>query len=318
MQLKVFKRNALLLLRLSLKNPQTQLWTCGLLLEVYYLLHWVVMTFQQALAGSSNVLIGVSLIGWSAQKLWCESFGSFQSNRGEKSRPISEENVLGNLLILAGLGIFFAYPATAAVIRVFACVMILTGILCSRFGFDSLHRHWLPLIILIPGLHPNLERVARQIWDAFMPAGILEHFMAQSGSVVLRTIGFPAVSQNNLLILPTGSVNVASGCDGFSMAFTLAATGFVLGLFLAKCKRVVVMLVLCGALLAFGFNVPRVALMTIASIYWGQASFEFWHGPIGGQVFSAFLVTVYYYVAMFFLNSRSLRKPPKESSNRLS
>jgi exosortase len=315
MQLKVFKRNALLLLRLSLRNPQTQLWTCGLFLEVYSLLHWVVMTFQQALAGSSNFLIGVSLIGWSGQKLWRDSFASSWSNCNDKSRAVSEEKVLGNLLILAGIGIFFGYPATAAVIRVFACVMVLAGILCSRFGFDSLHRHWLPLLILIPGLHPNLERVARQIWDAFTPAGILEHFMAQSGSVVLRTLGVPAVSQNNLLILPTGSVNVASGCDGFSMAFTLAATGFVLGLFLAKPKRMVVMLVLFGALLAFGFNVPRVALMTIASIYWGQASFEFWHGPIGGQVFSAFLVSVYYYVAMFFLNPRSLRKLPEESRN---
>jgi exosortase len=318
MQLKVFKRNALLLLRLSLKNPQTQLWTCGLLLEIYYLLHWGVMTFQQALAGSSNFLIGVSLISWSGQKIWRDSFGSLRRDRSEQSKAVSEEKVLGNLLILAGIGIFFGYPATAAVIRVFACVMVLAGVLCSRFGLESLHRHWLSLLILIPGLHPNLERVARQIWDAFMPVGILEHFMAQAGSVVLRAIGFPAVSQNNLLILPTGSVNVASGCDGFSMAFTLAATGLVLGLFLAKCKRMVVLLVLCGALLAFGFNVPRVALMTIASIYWGQASFEFWHGPIGGQVFSAFLVTVYYYVAMFFLNSRSLRKPPKESRNRLS
>jgi hypothetical protein len=42
-----------------------------------------------------------------------------------------------------------------------------------------------------------------------------------------------------------------------------------------------------------------VMLLAIASVYWGKASFEFWHGPIGGQMFAMVLFTIFHYMVMY-------------------
>jgi len=54
--------------------------------------------------------------------------------------------------------------------------------------------------------------------------------------------------------------------------------------------------------LALIFNVPRIMLLAIAAVYWGETSFKFWHGPWGGQMFSGVLFTVYYYAVMGLAN----------------
>jgi exosortase/archaeosortase family protein len=62
-------------------------------------------------------------------------------------------------------------------------------------------------------------------------------------------------------------------------------------------------LIVMGWTVAMVLNVPRIMLLAIASVYWGEHSFEFWHGPIGGQMFSAVMFTVYYYIAMWLVDS---------------
>ncbi|MBD2021735.1 archaeosortase/exosortase family protein, partial [Leptolyngbya sp. FACHB-36] len=132
--------------------------------------------------------------------------------------------------------------------------------------------------------------------------------MAWCGAGALRVIGQPAVVQGTLVSLPGGSVEVAWGCNGFNMAFTMAAAGLIMGLFLNQSRLQTIGLMAIGIVLALVFNVPRIMLLTLASVYWGKAAFEFWHGPWGGQIFTGVLFTVYYYAVMGLTN-----RSPKKS-----
>lgn len=38
------------------------------------------------------------------------------------------------------------------------------------------------------------------------------------------------------------------------------------------------MMMVVGAGLALVFNIPRIMLLTLASVYWGKERFNFWHG----------------------------------------
>jgi exosortase/archaeosortase family protein len=66
--------------------------------------------------------------------------------------------------------------------------------------------------------------------------------------------------------------------------------------------------IVIGVVASFIFNVPRVMLLAIASVYWGHGAFEFWHGPWGGQLFSGILFMVYYYLVMWLANRQSQSK----------
>ncbi|MFM2432056.1 MAG: cyanoexosortase, partial [Cyanobacteriota bacterium] len=108
------------------------------------------------------------------------------------------------------------------------------------------------------------------------------------------------------VLLPAGAVWVGPGCSGFSMALVLLGTGFLIGKFTGMTWRKTLGIMLIGWFLAMIFNVPRIMLLAIASVYWGKQSFEFWHGPIGGQIFAGVLFTIYYYAAMWIIDRRSI------------
>jgi exosortase/archaeosortase family protein len=139
---------------------------------------------------------------------------------------------------------------------------------------------------------------------------MLEQIMAWLGAIQLNLIGFKAIAQGLYVKLPEGAVMVGAGCSGFDMAYTLMGCSFLFGRFMNVSWRRIGVLIAVGWGLAMICNMPRIALLAIASVYWGKASFEFWHGPIGGQIFSAVMFTVYYYVAMWLVEPRK----PKPNS----
>jgi exosortase/archaeosortase family protein len=93
------------------------------------------------------------------------------------------------------------------------------------------------------------------------------------------------------------------------MAVQMAVAGFFMGLFLKQNWVSTLMMMVVGAGLALIFNIPRIMLLTLASVYWGEGWFNFWHGTWGGQVFTGLLFTLYYYSIMAMVN----RRRPKQS-----
>ena len=77
-----------------------------------------------------------------------------------------------------------------------------------------------------------------------------------------------------------------------------------MGLYFKQSWQRIIALTGIGILLALVANVPRIMLLAIAVVYWGKDAFEFWHDPIGGQLFATVLLTLYYYIAMTIIQSK--------------
>ncbi|MER3476131.1 MAG: hypothetical protein C4287_05710 [Leptolyngbya sp. ERB_1_2] len=217
---------------------------------------------------------------------------------------VPEDQWLGSGLVLGGLAIFYLYyPAITP--QAFSCMVILIGSVLSYQGLKFLQRQWLAIALLTVSLHPNWERVARHIWSIFVPPNALAELMAWGGGWVLRAIAQPVSVKDQFVILPAGSVEVAPGCDGFEMSFVIAIAAVVIGLAFRLRSSTVIQLTAIGITLAFVLNTFRIAVMVLAAVYWEKAAFEFWHGAIGGQIFSGILFTLYYYAIQPLLNLKN-------------
>jgi exosortase/archaeosortase family protein len=182
--------------------------------------------------------------------------------------------------------------------------LILTGIALSTWGIRFFAQHQLLVAAALATVHPQPTQIAQLLWEALTPYKFLEQWMAQAGAGALRLFGWPATAVQALVTFPEGVVDVAWGCNGFDMALTMAVTGLVMGVLLKQSKVKTLWFVVIGIAAALLFNVPRIMLLAVASVYWGQAWFDFWHGPWGGQLFTGVLFTVYYYAVMAMVNRR--------------
>lgn len=264
---------------------------CGLFVGLCYLPVWCSGLLVSASQGSAGLPLISATVYLGLQQLW-------KQRRNLATIQASEEDeLLGHALILSSVALF-PFCRSEIWSQAVIWLLILIGIACSSWGVRFFTQYPLPTVLLALSVYPKPGVLARILWQTLTPPKLLEHLMAWSGTVALRVIGQPAVVQGTLVSLPGGSVEVAWGCNGFNMAFTMAAAGLIMGLFLNQSRLQTIGLMAIGIVLALVFNVPRIMLLTLASVYWGKAAFEFWHGPWGGQIFTGVLFTVYYYAVM--------------------
>lgn len=288
-----------------LKHRHAQFVCVGLLVGAYYFPTWIRVLLLSVPKGSANFFVNSAMLAIAGWQLWEDR------QRLSNTKVVPEERQIGQMLILAGITSFLVYHGSVMA-QTLNCALIFVGIAASCWGFQFFRTHWLVVLLVIPSLHPNLERVSRSIWDGFTPPYTLAKWMAWGGGLILQAIGQPVTVDRQFLILPTNVIEVAQGCDGMSMAFSVGAMGLLVGAWFKSRWQMIVLLVTLGAGLALVFNFPRIALMTFAATYWGKAAFEFWHGPIGGQIFSGVLLTIYYYLSMFILERHAQFKQPQK------
>lgn len=285
------------LLTIKFQSKSVQGWivlvSCVLGFGVY-LPTWTIAAFNTDVSGMPHLIINLALIYLALRHL----------RRADRSQAAIEDQWLGSALNLGGLAIFYLYyPLLPS--QFLGCGLILVGIILSTRGLPFLVQNRFAIALLIASLHPNLERVARHVWTLFTPPQALAKSMAWAGSWILRGIGYPAIAENQYVVLSAGTVEVAPGCDGFAMSFVIAIAGFIIGVFFQLRSRKIFQLIAIGIGLALVLNVCRIAVMSLAAVYWGKSAFEFWHGTIGGQIFSSLLFTIYYYITQPILNARS-------------
>ncbi|MGG6266064.1 cyanoexosortase C [Leptolyngbya sp. AN03gr2] len=245
------------------------------------------------MSGIPQLLLNLTFIGLAVYQL--------RHQRNLKTETAIEDQWLGSGLILGGLVIFYAY-SPAITPQAFSAMIILIGSVLSDQGWKFLQRHRIAIALLAASLHPNWERVARHIWGIFAHPEALAEFMAWGSSWVLKAIGQPVSLQREFLVLPGGSVEVAPGCDGFGMSLVIIISAVITGLAFQVRSRTMTQLIAIGVVMAVILNIVRIAVMVLAAVYWGKESFDFWHGAIGGQIFSGILFTLYYYAIQPILN----------------
>lgn len=282
-------------IREAIKTNHGRMILAGLTVGLCYLPIWLGGLITRASQGSAGLPLITAVVFIALRYLWK------QRHQLAKQVASEEDRLLGHIMILSGVVLFpfcrFAVWPQAAI-----WLLVLAGIACSSWGADVFIRHPLPSLLIPLSVYPKPGAMAREIWRAITPHKFLEEIMASWGAGALRLLGQPATPYGSVVSLPAGAVDVDWSCNGFNMAFAMAAAGLIMGLFLKQSFWKTIALMAIGIVLALVFNVPRIMLLAMASVYWGKDSFNFWHGPIGGQIFSGVLFTVYYYAVMWLAN----------------
>jgi exosortase/archaeosortase family protein len=220
-----------------------------------------------------------------------------------------EDRLLGHILILSGV-ILFPFCRFAVWSQSLLWLTILAGIACSSWGIGFFRRYLLSTVLMALAAYPRPGETAKILWETFTPPYLLNRLMAWAGALGLQAIGHSAKVVNDYYIaLPGGAVEVGWGCNGFGMASNVAIAGLVLGLFLKQNWSKITTLMGIGVVLSLVFNVPRVMLVTLASVYWGRYWFKFWHDSWGAQIFVGIVFTVYYYAVMAIAKQRPKKLP---------
>jgi exosortase len=272
----------------------------GLLLACCYLPIWSKICLDGMLKGHSDLFLQMGFIYLAGQTFW-QNRTQIQTLQAQKA-----ERIAGYVLLGCTIGMIPITLASSS-LQALLVMLILSSLAFSTWGIRFFQLYAMAYAMLMICIYPDWTFLADAIWDTTTPPEMLERFTTWLGSLGLQLIGYPAVANATNIRLPEGSVNVGSGCSGFDMALTLGIGGFLLGQFLQLNRRSICAIIAIGIILALIANIPRVMLLAIASVYWGKASFDFWHGPIGGQLFSSVMFTIYYYIVM------AIAKPPEPS-----
>ncbi len=296
-----------ILIQTALKTNHNRIITCGILVILCFLPTWLGFIWRDTLKGSSAILLNFGFLYLGLDIFWK------QRRAFAADLPPYEERILGYFLILGSAACFPFFIASSS-LRAMLCMMILVGIAVSNVGISAMQQFPLATSLILISVYPDLTFLVNTIRKT-LTGDQLERAMAWLVSVALGIIGQPVSVQGALLSLspnldPQKAVEVASGCSGFDMAFPIAGFAFMLGFYLKQSWQKIGALIGVGVGLALVFNVPRIMLLAFAVVYWGKGSFEFWHGPIGGQIFAAVLFTLYYYAAMAIIH----HKPRKVKS----
>jgi exosortase len=283
-------------LKRSVATTQNRIITLGLLVGLCYLPVWLDLI---------GVLAGTRSTAFFLLMVVCLGFYELWKSRPQLNQLVAseEDRLLGYVLILSGV---LAFPFCRFDVWPQAIIwtIVAAGVACSLWGAAFFKKHLTIALLFLLSVYPQPGIISRLLWEFLTPPYFLENFMAWAGGTAFQAVGQVATIEGRFLYLSKGSVEVAWGCNGFSMALNTAGAGLLMGLFFKLPWHKVFALIASGIVLALIFNVPRIMLLAVAAVYWGKDSFEFWHGPIGGQIFSTLLLTAYYYAVMGIINQK--------------
>ncbi|WP_414586776.1 cyanoexosortase A [Scytonema sp. PCC 10023] len=138
---------------------------------------------------------------------------------------------------------------------------------------------------------------------------------AKFAGFALWYTGFP-VAQNGIKInLPTGSVEVYSGCSGIELIFQMLGLALLFLLMFPQNGKKKILVPIIAVSLGFIVNGARVALMAILVAQRQMAAFNYWHEGDGSLLFSLIAVLLFGLFCWFLLGRTELRnKDATESS----
>lgn len=284
------------------KTHNGRLLGVAIIAGLFYLPTWLsVLCKITFVDGKSTILLNTGLLYLSLKKLWKERFKLTQT------APFWDDKFIGHSLILVGTA-SLPFSTDSSSLQAFIIILILSGVLINFFEFNAFLKYPLSFGMLFASLYPDWAFLSTYIFQFLTGPNFLENIMAKLGSKVLGLLGQQAIASGQIISLPSGSVLVGSGCSGFDMAFSVAGCSILLGLFMKQKWQNIFLAVFAGVCLALLLNIPRIVLLTFAAVYWGEDSFDFWHGAWGGQIFSTVMFTIYYYIVMNIYRKKGHRR----------
>jgi exosortase/archaeosortase family protein len=277
-------------LQIYLAKKHNRIVVCGLFVGLYYyLFSWLKTLTLFLISGMTFPLLTVTAAYLALQELWQ------QQNQLAKLNPATTQQRLGHSLILFGVALF-PFSLQKGWSQALVWLVILVGIVLSTWGLNFFKRYPRPIFLLLLSIYPGIYFLPAYIWQALTPERVMDHIKAWSVNLVLQAVGYPSSVDGTLVKLPTGSVDIGWGCNGFDLMVLMLMTSLLMGM-AYRLKGFQILIISClGCVLAFTFNTARIALLAISVAYWDERAFDFWHDGWGGQIFSAVMFTAFYYL----------------------
>jgi exosortase/archaeosortase family protein len=255
---------------------------------VFYLPAWLAEQWKSILSGGSSFLINVALLWLGFGQLW-------RHRENLRQRMASKDDRLAGHLLIVGGACWMPFVLHSVSLQALVWCLILVGVAWSSFGLGFFMSYAGSCLIIVMGIYPNATFLLdRMLYALFDPTWIADQVTLVS-SQIFKLFGYGASVAGNVISINGESVLIGYPCTGVDMAIALAAMSFVVGLVFKQSMWRVGLATSLGFVVAMASNIPRVMLVVFAWAYWGPESFDFWHGPWGGQIFSTIMFTVAYY-----------------------
>ncbi|WP_035992834.1 cyanoexosortase C [Leptolyngbya sp. KIOST-1] len=269
--------------------------TVGLMVGLFYWHTYISFFVEDLWKGKSQVVLNVGFLYLGLRPFWAHRHDL------AKVTVLADDRIIGHVIILAA-ALWLPFSGSSISLQAFLWMLILIGIAWSSFTPAIFGSFPLASLLTLAGFYPDWIWLSSQVIQAVTGPYQLENGMAWVSSQLLRAMGQTVEAQARFINLPAGAVEVAPGCSGYDMAFVLAGISVVWGLLVKQTWPRILLVATLGIATALILNIPRIMLMTFAAVYWGEDSFNFWHGAWGGQIFSAIMFTAYYYGAIAVFN----------------
>ncbi len=282
----------------SLKTHHGRMLTLAGVTGLFYFPVWAGTLLSTILFGSAALLFNGGFLYFGLKKLWTER------DTLRQMRVSHDERLIGHLLIM-GSAFWLPFCRDSVSVQAFIWLLVVVGVGWSSFGFRLFWRYPLACLMILVSMYPNTVFLADRIFSSIIEPEVAENFTAWLGSIALQVIGQPAIAAKNLILVGEESVRVGYACTGFDMVISLTGLSLWLGLTLKQVWWRISLAMVSGIAIAIVFNIPRVVVLVLAVLYWGRPTFDFWHGPWGGQIFSGIMFTVAYYVVFAIYQLKS-------------
>lgn len=263
---------------IGLKDRQSWFWLT--VISISLIAIYVVLVWQ-----SGDIAhLGMSLLfGVAAGMLFWEKRGQLRFGSTLFCKLLG--GMLIGWMICQSIGSLQSYQNSLnPVLRLFPVISAL-GMCLFVSGASRLRQHWQELTILFFLGTPS-------IIASFLPD--ISPITAKFSGYLLWYSGFQVTLTDSYINLPTGAVQVYSGCSGLeSMTYLLGLSAISLIMFpVSRFKQITIPLL--ALLIGFTVNGIRVALMAVLAASQNRQAFDYWHEGDGSLIFGAAAVLIFW------------------------
>lgn len=191
-----------------------------------------------------------------------------------------------SVIIIAGAMLVLGDAASLITLQELSLPVMIVGLVLFLFGRVHLKTVGLPIAYLL-FMIPFLDKLINPLhWP-------LQLLSAKMGVAFLMNLGFPALVQEQYIILPNITLEVAQACSGVKYLISIIAIGIPLAYITQKNLWSGIALVLSAVIIGVIANWIRVAAIGIWAYYGGSVL----HGPF--HVFQALFVAQLGFIALF-------------------
>ena len=163
-------------------------------------------------------------------------------------------------------------------------------------------------------------------WFLFFPTGVIGNFIdnivkitvlnAKFATYFLYYLGFNVTNQGNEVLLSLPNLGdykaiVDYPCAGVPMILLMLKLSLLLISFFPVGKSQCFSIPMVSIAIGFFLGVVRVCILTL--VIPEQASFDYWHGTEGSQIFSTLAIMIFFGFAYWVLNRDGLLNPPHKN-----